>query len=120
MLIFYCISSFFYLVFPVFSLICAPKAPRGVGAFAPLPPLGLPLLTEVAVLRGFAVVHKHLNLSALHIPGVTKYLPRGLQYGSWQLENNFKCEKHKKNNFWSNKIKSKAIALDAMILQKFP
>ena len=57
---------------------------------------------------------------AEQIPGVTKYLPRGLQYGSGQLDNYFKCQKYAEFNFWSNKTKSKAIASEVIILQKFP
>ena len=56
----------------------------------------------------------------MNIPGVTKYLPRGLQYGSGQLDNYFKCQKYAEFNFWSNKTKSKAIASEVIILQKFP
>ena len=56
----------------------------------------------------------------LYVPGVTKYLPRGLQYGSGQLDNYFKCQKYAEFNFWSNKTKSKAIASEVIILQKFP
>ena len=55
----------------------------------------------------------------MEISGVMEYLPRGLQYGSGQLDKYFKWQKYAEFNFWSNKTKSKAIASDAMILQKF-
>ena len=56
----------------------------------------------------------------IYIPGVTKHFARGLQYGSGQLDNNSSCQIYSEFNSWSNKTKSKAIATDAMILQKFP
>ena len=55
----------------------------------------------------------------LTIPGLTKHFARGLQYGSWQSVNISSFQIYAKFNSWSNKTKSKAIASDAMILQKF-